>query len=53
MKNQAVFKVNMGYDLIRLIKSRRMRLAGNVARTKELRRAYKVFVRKPEVRRPF
>jgi hypothetical protein len=35
-----------------MIKSRRMRWAGHVERTGELRNAYTIFVEKPEGRRP-
>jgi hypothetical protein len=39
-------------NIIRLIKSRRMRLAGHVARMGEGRGAYKILVGIPEGRRP-
>jgi hypothetical protein len=39
-------------DIIRQVKSRRMRWAGHVARMGEERKAYKVLVRKPEGKRP-
>jgi len=39
-------------DIVRVIKSRRMRWAGHVARMGEERGAYRVLVRKPEGRRP-
>jgi hypothetical protein len=39
-------------DIIRKIKSRRMRLAGHVARMGEGRNVYRVLVGKPEWRRP-
>jgi hypothetical protein len=35
-----------------MIKSRRMRFAGHVARMREKRNAYRIFVRKPEGKRP-
>jgi hypothetical protein len=38
--------------IIRIIKARRMRWAGNVARMGEKRNAYKLLVGKPEERRP-
>jgi len=38
-------------NIVRVIKSRRMRLAGHVARMGEERRAYRVLVGKPEGRR--
>ena len=39
-------------NIVRAIKSRRMRLAGHVARMGERRGIYRVLVRKPEGRRP-
>jgi hypothetical protein len=36
-----------------LIESRRMRRAGNVARTGEIRNSYNILVGKPEGKRPF
>jgi hypothetical protein len=39
-------------DIIRQVKSRRMRWAGHVARMGEQRKVYKVLVGKPEGRRP-
>jgi hypothetical protein len=39
-------------SIIRIIKSRRMKLAGHVARIGEKRNAYRIFVRKPEGKRP-
>jgi hypothetical protein len=39
-------------DIIRQIKSRRMRWAGHVAHMGEGRKVYKVFVGKPEGKRP-
>jgi len=39
-------------NIVRVIKSRRMRWAGNVARMGERRGVYRVFVGKPEGKRP-
>jgi hypothetical protein len=39
-------------SIIRIIKSRRMRWAGHVARMGEKRNAYRILVGKPEGRRP-
>jgi hypothetical protein len=39
-------------NIVRVIKSRRMRWAGHVARMGEGRGVYKVFVGRPEVKRP-
>jgi len=40
-------------NIVRVIKSRRMRWAGNVARMGEMRDVYRVLVGKPEIKRPF
>jgi hypothetical protein len=39
-------------SIIRMIKTRRMRWAGHVARMKEKRNAYRILVGKPEGKRP-
>jgi hypothetical protein len=39
-------------NIIRMIKSRRMRTAGPVARMEETRNAYRILVGKPEGKRP-
>jgi hypothetical protein len=39
-------------DIIRMIKSRRMRWTGHVARMGIKRNAYRILVRKPEGKRP-
>jgi hypothetical protein len=39
-------------NTIRMIKSRRMRWAGHIARTEEMRNAYRILVRKSEGKRP-
>ena len=39
-------------NIVRVIKSRRMKLAGHIARTGEGRCVYKDLVGKPEVKRP-
>jgi hypothetical protein len=39
-------------SIIRIIRSRRMRLAGHVARMREKRNAYRLLVGKPEGKRP-
>jgi hypothetical protein len=39
-------------NIIRMIKSRRMRWAGHVARMGALRKAYRILVGKPEGKRP-
>jgi hypothetical protein len=44
--------MNSSPSIIRMIKSRRMRWAGNVARMGEKRNAYRILVGKPEGKRP-
>ena len=39
-------------NIIRNLKSRRLRWAGHVARMEQFRNAYRVLVRKPESKRP-
>jgi hypothetical protein len=39
-------------NIIRMIKSRRVRLAGHVARMGEMRNAYRILVGKPEGKNP-
>jgi hypothetical protein len=39
-------------DIIRMIKSRRMRWAGHVERMEQTRNAYRILVGKPEGKRP-
>jgi hypothetical protein len=46
-----IFKNNKP-NIIRVIKSRRMRWAGHVARMGEVRGAYRILVGRPEGRRP-
>jgi hypothetical protein len=43
---------NTELEIIRMIKSRRMRLARHVPRTGEKRNAYRILVGKPEIKRP-
>jgi hypothetical protein len=49
---QAIHKQNSSPNIIRVIKSRRLRWAGHVARKRERRGAYRALVGKPEGRRP-
>jgi hypothetical protein len=44
--------LNSSPSIIRIIKARRMKWAGHVARTGEKRNAYRLLVGKPERRRP-
>jgi hypothetical protein len=52
LHNEKVNALCSSPNIIRLIKSRRMRWAGHVAHMEERRDAYKVFVGKPEIKRP-
>lgn len=50
MHNEELHNVYFSPDIIRTLKSRRVRWTGNVERMGEKMSAYRVFVRKPEVR---
>jgi hypothetical protein len=50
--NEALRDLYFSSSIIRIIKSRRMRLAGHVARMGEKRNAYRLLVGKPEGMRP-
>jgi hypothetical protein len=52
LHNEELHNLYSFLDIIRQVKSRRMRWAGHVARMGEDRKVYKVLVGKPEVRRP-
>jgi hypothetical protein len=52
LHNDELYAVYSSPNIIRVIKSRRLRWAGHVARMGERRDAYRVLVRKPERRRP-
>jgi hypothetical protein len=52
LHNEELHNLYSSPDIIRQVKSRRMRWAGHVARIGEERKVYKVLVRKPEGRRP-
>jgi hypothetical protein len=51
LSNEEVYNVYSSPKIIRMIKSRRMRWAGHVARIGEKRNAYRKLVGKPEGRR--
>jgi hypothetical protein len=48
LHNEELHNLYSSPSIIRIIKSRRMRLAGHVARMGEMRNAYKILVGKPE-----
>jgi hypothetical protein len=50
--NEELHNLYSSPNIIRMIKSRRMRCAGHVARMREKRNAYSVLVGKPEGKRP-
>jgi hypothetical protein len=50
--NEELHNLYSSTSIIRMIKSRRMRWAGHVARMGEKRNVYRLFVRKPEGKRP-
>jgi hypothetical protein len=52
LHNEELHNLYSSPDIIRQIKSRRMRWAGHVARMGEERELYKVLVGKPEGKRP-
>jgi hypothetical protein len=52
LHSEELHKLYSSPDIIRQVKSRRMRWAGHVARIGEERKVYRVLVRKPERKRP-
>jgi hypothetical protein len=52
LHNEELHNLYSSPNIIRMIKSRRMRWAGQVARMGEKRNAYRILVGKPEGRRP-
>jgi hypothetical protein len=52
LHNEALHDLYSSASIIRIIKSRRMRWAGHVARMGEKRNAYRLLVGKPEGKRP-
>jgi hypothetical protein len=52
LHNEEIRDLYHSPSIIRIIKSRRMRWAGHVARMGEMRKAYRLFVGKPEGKRP-
>jgi hypothetical protein len=52
LHNEELHNLYSSQDIIRQVKSRRMRWAGHVARMGEVRKMYKVLVGKPEGKRP-
>jgi hypothetical protein len=52
MHNEELYNLYCSPSIIRMIKSRRMRWEGHVARIGEKRDAYRILMRKPEGKRP-
>jgi hypothetical protein len=52
LHNEELHKLYSSPNIIRMIKSRRMRWAGHVARMGATRNAYRILVGKPEGKRP-
>ena len=52
LHNAEVHALYSSPNIIRILKSRRLRWAGHVARMEQSRNAYRVFVEKPEGKRP-
>jgi hypothetical protein len=52
LHNEELHNLYSAPNIIRMIKSRRMRWAGHVARMGETRNAYRILVGKPEGKRP-
>jgi hypothetical protein len=52
LHNEELHNLYSSLDIIRQVKSRRMRWAGHVARMGEDRKVYEVLVGKPEGKRP-
>jgi hypothetical protein len=52
LHNEELHNFYSSTDIIRQVKSRRMRWAGHVARMEEERKVYKILVGKPEGKRP-
>jgi hypothetical protein len=52
LRNEGLHNLYLSPDIIRQIKSSRMRWVGYVARLEEEKKAYRVLVRKPEGKRP-
>ena len=52
LHNDELWALYYSPNIIRMIKLRRLRLAGHIARMEERRGAYRVLVGKPEGRRP-
>jgi hypothetical protein len=52
MYNEKLHKLYVSPNVIRIVKSRKMRQVGHVARMGRMRNTYKIFVETPEGKRP-
>jgi hypothetical protein len=52
LHNEELHNLYTSPDIVRVMKSGRMRCAGHVARMEEMRSAYKILLAKPEGKRP-
>jgi len=52
LHNEELHKLYVSPNVIKVIKSRRIRLAGNIARMGKIRCAYNILVGKPKGKRP-
>jgi hypothetical protein len=52
LHNEELHGLYSSPSIVRVIKARRMRWAGHVARTEEVRGAYNILIGRPEGRRP-
>jgi hypothetical protein len=52
LQNEELHNLYSSPDIIRMMKSRRIRSAGHVARMRKMRNAYKILVGKPEGKGP-
>jgi hypothetical protein len=53
LHNEELYNLYFSPNIIRVIKSRRMKWVGHVARIRYRRGVYRVLVRRPEGKRPF
>jgi hypothetical protein len=53
LHNVELYNLYASPNVITVIKSRWMRLTGNIARTERIRNAYDILVKEPEGKKPF
>jgi hypothetical protein len=52
LHNEELHNLHASIYIVRVIKSKRIRWTGHIARMGEMRNAYKIFIGKPEGKRP-